>query len=102
MWFELKGDSRLGRCASAACGGQPTWRLEAEGMGSNYCSGCKAKIEKHMSNHEPWQEAPCYYTGGGICIANCSPACKCQNGDLAMEMRMRSLQEHLDQPPSRS
>lgn len=45
MWFELKGDSRLGRCDSEGCGGQPTWRLEAGGVGSNYCSGCKARIE---------------------------------------------------------
>lgn len=44
MWFKLKGDERLTRCASEDCGGQPTWRLEADGVGSNYCSGCKAKI----------------------------------------------------------
>lgn len=41
MWFPLTGDERLGRCATEHCGGQPTWRLEAEGQGSNYCSGCK-------------------------------------------------------------
>ena len=45
MWFQLKGDARLGRCATADCGGQPTWRLESDGVGSNYCSGCKAKTE---------------------------------------------------------
>lgn len=45
MWFELGGDARLGRCASDGCGGQPTWRLEARGTGSVYCSGCKAKLE---------------------------------------------------------
>jgi hypothetical protein len=45
MWFDLKGDERLGRCASEGCGGQPTFRLEASGVGSNYCSGCRAKIE---------------------------------------------------------
>jgi len=44
MWFELKGDARLGCCTSEGCGGQPTWRLEAGGAGSNYCSGCKQKI----------------------------------------------------------
>lgn len=45
MWFELKGDERITqRCATEGCGGQPTWRLEADGVGSNYCSGCKAKI----------------------------------------------------------
>lgn len=44
MWFELKGDERLKRCASEGCGGQPTWRLESGGLGSNYCSGCKSKI----------------------------------------------------------
>jgi hypothetical protein len=45
MWFDLKGDDRLGRCASEGCGGQPTFRLEAGGVGSNYCGGCRAKIE---------------------------------------------------------
>lgn len=44
-WFELKGDSRLGRCDSEGCGGQPTWRLEANGVGSNYCSGCKQSYD---------------------------------------------------------
>lgn len=44
-WFKIGGDARLGRCASERCGGQPTWRLEADGVGSNYCSGCKARIE---------------------------------------------------------
>jgi hypothetical protein len=58
MWFELKGDARLGRCDSEDCGGQPTWRLEAGGVGSNYCSGCKEKIEQQ-------REPPGYtqYTG---------------------------------------
>jgi hypothetical protein len=45
MWFTLRGDERLTRCASEDCGGQPTWRLEADGVGSNYCSGCKEKID---------------------------------------------------------
>lgn len=49
-WFELKGDARLGRCASENCGGQPTWRLEADGVGSNYCSGCKDYIERSQKN----------------------------------------------------
>lgn len=43
-WFKLFGDSRLGACATDGCGGQPTWRLEAGGVGSNYCSGCSARI----------------------------------------------------------
>lgn len=45
MWFERKGDARLERCDSEGCGGAPIWRLEAGGVGSNYCSGCKEKIE---------------------------------------------------------
>jgi hypothetical protein len=44
-WFDLTGDARLGRCATEGCGGQPTSRLEANGVGSNYCSGCREKIE---------------------------------------------------------
>lgn len=46
MWFKLSGDARLGHCDSESCGGPPTWRLEADGVGSNYCSGCKEKIER--------------------------------------------------------
>lgn len=45
MWFALKGDERLGRCATEGCGGQPIYRLEAGGVGSNYCSGCQAAIK---------------------------------------------------------
>jgi len=34
MWFRLPGDARIiGRCATEGCGGQPTWRLEANGVG---------------------------------------------------------------------
>ena len=52
MWFELKGDERLGRCATEGCGGQPSSRLEASGVGSNYCSGCRSKIEESEANHQ--------------------------------------------------
>lgn len=45
MWFDLKGDQRLGRCATEGCGGQPTFRLEAEGVGSNFCSGCRREVD---------------------------------------------------------
>lgn len=45
-WFELRGDARLGRCASEGCGGQPTYRLESGGVGLDYCSGCKEAIER--------------------------------------------------------
>ena len=51
MWFELKGDKRLGRCATQDCGGQPTWRFEGDGIGSNFCSGCKSIIE---TNARDW------------------------------------------------
>lgn len=44
-WFKLSGDSRLNKCASEDCFGQQMWRLEAGGVGSNYCSGCKERIE---------------------------------------------------------
>jgi hypothetical protein len=49
MWSELKGDARLGRCATENCGGQPIYRLEADGVGSNYCSGCRDMIEGEPS-----------------------------------------------------
>lgn len=45
MWFRLKGDERITHhCVSEGCCGQPTWRLEADGVGAYYCSGCKEKI----------------------------------------------------------
>lgn len=47
MWFDLKGDERISeRCATDGCCGQPTSRLETDGVASVYCSGCRAKIEK--------------------------------------------------------
>src|SRR5438067_1886933 len=58
MWFELKGDARLGRCASEGCGGQPIWRLEADGIGSNYCSGCKAPHVRLPSGGGPVNRTP--------------------------------------------
>lgn len=45
MWFERSGDKRLGICTTDDCMGQPTWRMEAGGVGSNYCSGCKERID---------------------------------------------------------
>ena len=58
MWFQLRGDERLTcRCATEGCGGQPTWKLEAGGIGSYYCSGCKEKIAA-MEPHsvEEWSQ----------------------------------------------
>jgi hypothetical protein len=51
MWFERRGDERLGRCATEGCGGQPTFRLEIAGIGSNYCSGCQCKITSRRFNN---------------------------------------------------
>lgn len=45
-WFKLRGDARLGRCTTDGCGGQPSDRLEAGGVGSDYCSGCREEIER--------------------------------------------------------
>lgn len=55
-WFELRGDARLGRCATDGCGGQPTLRLEAGGIGSDYCSGCAFKIKQLV--HTASQQTP--------------------------------------------
>lgn len=45
-WFKLTGDERITfRCATDNCAGQVTERLEADGVGANYCLGCRAKIE---------------------------------------------------------
>lgn len=56
MWFRLTGNERLGRCATDRCGGQPTSRFEGGGVGSNYCSGCRAKIEG-ICDHIPMKAA---------------------------------------------
>ena len=53
-WFDLTGDARLSACATEGCGGQPTKRLEAEGVGSNYCSGCAAKIASLPASDQPF------------------------------------------------
>lgn len=45
MWFKLEGDKRFGRCATQGCGGQPIYRLEVGGTGSDFCSGCRTVIE---------------------------------------------------------
>ncbi len=49
QWFDLPTEHRAGReCASAGCGEQATARLEAGGVGSDYCSDCVAKIDELM------------------------------------------------------
>lgn len=57
-WFELKGDSRLGRCATENCGGQPVMRLEVGGIGSDYCSGCHAIILAMIDATEAKRASP--------------------------------------------
>ncbi|MET4238586.1 hypothetical protein [Bradyrhizobium sp. RT10b] len=37
---------------------------------------------------EPWQEAPCPHTNGGICLAKCEEACRCHNGEDALVARL--------------
>jgi hypothetical protein len=49
-WFKLTGDERITlRCATDDCAGQVTERLEADGVGANYCLGCRLKIEDHRT-----------------------------------------------------
>ncbi len=52
-WFALSGDARLGRCATENCEGTPAWRLEADGAGSNYCSGCADKFRNRPAYGAP-------------------------------------------------
>lgn len=59
MWFDLQGDRRLGRCATQGCGGQPTFRLEVGGTGSNFCSGCREVIERHARKcNDAYEQQP--------------------------------------------
>ena len=37
-------------CATEGCWGIPFHRLEVDGVGSNYCSGCRAVIEDDAEN----------------------------------------------------
>jgi hypothetical protein len=39
----------IGGCATEGCYGLPEWRLEADGVGSNYCGNCHAKIVAEAS-----------------------------------------------------
>lgn len=70
MWFKLSGDARLGTCASENCWGQPTCRLEADGVGSNYCSGCKEKIGRIKRNESEMAQ-------GTRCDGSCNDGLPC-------------------------
>lgn len=41
MWQNILGEA----CASDGCSYRATSRLEVDGVGSDYCSNCRAKIE---------------------------------------------------------
>jgi len=45
-WFQVSKDYFRGLCASEDCLGVVEWRLEAGGVGSDYCGNCKEKICK--------------------------------------------------------
>ena len=45
MWIYLKPGERRVHCATDGCEGQPLWRLEVDGIGSVFCSGCRDKIK---------------------------------------------------------
>lgn len=45
-WFSILTNPLHGECASEGCLNPPSWRLEAGGVGSEYCHNCKANIEK--------------------------------------------------------
>lgn len=56
MFIDMKEIERIGGVKGGrnpdiaeGCGGQPTSRLEAGGVGSNYCSGCRGYIENQMN-----------------------------------------------------
>jgi len=44
-WFNISRDRHIVRCDTEWCEYQASFRLEAGGVGSNYCSACKIKIE---------------------------------------------------------
>lgn len=87
-WFPLSGDSRITkRCATEGCAGQPSWRLEAEGVGSDYCSGCMRRIGiNHLQGRMVGERAKwtCVARSQGTAAGNdpadCDwPACGCDS-----------------------
>ena len=52
-WFTIPKDYTQGRCATEGCYGVAEWRLEAGGVGSEYCGNCKAWID--AVEEEEWQ-----------------------------------------------
>ena len=64
MWFRLQGNRFMDRCASDGCSKQPTWRLDAGGAGSEFCSGCKEKLEATQASDERAWMAREYRHGG--------------------------------------
>lgn len=45
-WRELVGcEKNHTDCATHECGGVPRYRLEVEGVGSDYCARCRMLIE---------------------------------------------------------
>jgi hypothetical protein len=45
FWFVLADHEIHGLCATEGCEAPPSVRLEVGGVGSNYCSACREKIE---------------------------------------------------------
>ena len=48
MWFQLTGDNLDRPCATEGCFVPATFRLEAGGVGSDYCANCKAIIQRRQ------------------------------------------------------
>jgi hypothetical protein len=71
MWFKLGGDARLHRCATEGCGAQPIWRLEVDGTGSNYCSGCKEHIDRGRTAALEVHDWFIFERKGWECCRNC-------------------------------
>jgi len=51
------------------------WRLEADGVGSNYCSGCRQKIDPSRCTCEAVKD------DWGAPLIKICPACAVSNGE---------------------
>lgn len=49
-WRKLEQHEQGMWCATEACWGVPTWDIEVAGVGSKYCSECRAKIEAQAAS----------------------------------------------------
>lgn len=54
MWQRIEGAEMI--CATDTCSYEPSWRLDAGGIESVYCTRCKTKIEAATMTQEQFDK----------------------------------------------